>query len=105
MSVSGLLNQTGTLYNRSTYGADGREAFGAGSTVRLRMQPKAKRLLMPDGSVYTIDAIAYIGPSVVLSTDDKLVYNNITYKILDIYLVPGRNGQTNHQELRLVKWL
>ena len=104
MGISGLLNQTATLYNRSSYGADGREAFGTGSTVRIRMQPKGKRMLMPDGSIYTIDAIAFVRPDEVLSTDDKIVYNNVTYKVVDIYLVPGRNGITNHQELKLIKW-
>ena len=104
MSLSGLLNQTATLYNKSSYSADGRENLGSGSSIRVRLQPKAKRVLMPDGSVLTIDAIAFAKASETINTDDKITYNSITYKVVDAYPVPGMNGQTHHQELRLQKW-
>lgn len=104
MSISGLLNQTLTHYTKSSYGADGRESFGAGTAIKARLQPKTKRLLLPDGSVLTIDAVAFILGSITVNTDDKLVHGTTTYKVVDIYPVPDDLGNTHHQELRLVKW-
>lgn len=104
MAIAGLLNQTATHYSKSSYTADGRENLGSGSSVRLRIQPKTKRLLLLDGSVLTIDAIAFAAADAAIVTDDKITYSSTTYKVVDVYPVPGGDGNTHHLELRLIKW-
>lgn len=104
MSITGLLNQTLTLYNRSGRGGDGRPTFGAGTSISARLQPKTKRKPLGNGDVLIIDAMAYVGPDVTINSDDKITAGGVTYRVLEVYPVPGANGATHHKEVNLVKW-
>lgn len=104
MSFTGLLNQSLTVYNKSSYGADGREVVGSGSTVKARVQPITKRKLLPNGSVINIDAIAYVNNDATIATDDRVAYNSQQYKVLSTYPVPDGTGDTHHIKLELIKW-
>lgn len=104
MSIKSLLNQSLTLYNRSGYGSDGEPTFSSGVATACRFEAKTKRILLPDGSVLTIDAEIWVGPDVTVSTNDKANYDSNDYKVVDIAKVVDETGNTHHQELRLVKW-
>lgn len=104
MSIAGLLNQTITISNQSGLNDDGSLSYSAGRSAKSRFQPKQKRVLVADGSVLVVDAIAFLLPSETIATDDKVTYNAIDYKVLDVYEVPDQNGDTHHLELRLIKW-
>lgn len=104
MSIKGLLNQTITLYNRGSYGADGEPSYSSGTSTDCRFEAKTKRILLPNGDVLTVDAFVIVGPSVSVNTDDKVTYGSTDYKVVDIFEAPGGEGDTHHQELRLVKW-
>lgn len=102
--IGGLLNQTLTLYTRSARGGDGRPTFNAGTSIKARLQPKTKRKLMPNGDVLTIDGMAFVGSDVTINSDDKITFGGVTYRVLEVYPVPGANGSTHHKEVNLVKW-
>lgn len=104
MSIKSLLNQSLTKYIKTGYSADGRVSFSASSTIKARIEPKQKRVLQPDGSILVSDAVAMVLPDVSINTDDKLSYNGVDYKVIDIFEVPGETGDTHHKELKLQKW-
>lgn len=104
MTIAGLMNQSVTLYNRSGRGGDGRPTFGSGNTISARLQPKTKRKLMANGDVLTIDAMAFIAADVTIASDDKITAGGVTYRVVEVYPVPGGNGATHHKEVNLVKW-
>lgn len=104
MTLAGLLNQTMTLSTPSGFGADGRPSHGSGVSTKCRFEPEVKRVLLPDGNVLTIDAMVIVAASVTVATEAKATYNGNDYKVVDVFDVPGGNGETHHKELRLVKW-
>lgn len=104
MTIAGLMNQTLTLYNRSGRGGDGRPSFGAGTSINARLQPKTKRKLLGNGDVLTIDAMAFVPADTTIASDDKVTAGGITYRVVEVYPVPGGNGATHHKEVNLVKW-
>lgn len=102
--ITGLLNQTITVYTKSSYNSEGREVVGSGTSVKARVQPKIKRRLMPNGSVVNIDALAYVASGSTIDTDDRVDLGSDKYKVLGKYAVPGADGNTDHIELELIKW-
>ena len=104
MTLAGLLNQTMTLYTSSGYGDDGRASHGSGVSTKCRFEPEVRRVMLPDGSILTIDATVIVAASTTVATEAKATYSGNDYKVVDVFDVPGGNGETHHKELRLVKW-
>lgn len=104
MSFLGLLNQAITIYPKSGYGADGRETLSTGNSVQARVQETTKRRLLPNGSLATIDAIAYVPGDTTVSTDDRIDYSGTMYKVFGKYGAIGAAGNRHHIKLELVKW-
>ena len=104
MSLAGLLNQTITLYSKSSYNEEGREVVGSGSSIKARVQITTKRKLLPNGSIVLIDAIAYVLADTTVSTDDKVSYDSVNYKVYGKYAAVGENGSVDHYKLELTKW-
>lgn len=59
---------------------------------------------MANGDVLTIDAMAFIAADVTIASDDKITAGGVTYRVVEVYPVPGGNGATHHKEVNLVKW-
>lgn len=104
MSINSLLNQTITRYPGGSYGADGKSTYGTGTSISCRFENKTKRILLPNGQMLTIDAFAIVNPDITFTTDDRVTYNLIDYKVVDVFQVIDDLGNIYHQELRLVKW-
>ena len=104
MSISGLLNQTITIYGIPSYDGYSSPSFGSGTSVKARFQPQTKRKLVANGDVITIDAIAYVPASTSVETDNKVNYSGNDYRVLTKYPTPGRTGTTEFIKLELVKW-
>jgi len=104
MSILGLLNQTVTISPQSSRGADGETVFGDAVSVKSRFEAVTKRILLPDSQVLTIDAFVVVGPTITVSTGDKVTYDSNDYKVVDVFEVPGGSGSVEQKELRLVKW-
>ncbi len=104
MSVGNLLNQTITIYGKSTYDGYGRPTLGSGTDVRARFQPKQSRKLLPNGDVMTIDALAYVPADTTIATDDKITYDSQTYKVIDLYETPDGKGNVAFIRVQLAKW-
>jgi hypothetical protein len=105
MSFNGLLNQTITLYNSSSVDDYGRETFGSATSVKGRVEIVNKSLLLPNGDVKQIDAIAFVKPSVTIDNDDKVTYNSVNYKVVGKSIQVGRNGSTHHYQIELSRWI
>lgn len=104
MSLAGLLNQTITIYNASGRNAYGRLSMGSGANTSARFQAHQKRILLPNGEMQTIEATAYVLPSVSVTEGDKVAYNGKNYKVIAKYATPDGDGVTNHLRLELVQW-
>lgn len=104
MTVGSLLNQTITIYNKSSYDEFGRLVLGSGIDVNARFQPETKRKLLPNGDILTIDAIAYVPSDTTVETDDKVVYGGNTFKTISKYPTPDGKGNTYFIKLELSKW-
>lgn len=104
MSFTGLLNQRGMLYPKTGYTGDGAETYGNGELTKARVQVQTKRRLLPNGTVLTIDAIAYFPGTVTIESDYKFVYNSVTYKVVSIYNAIDGAGRVHNIKAELVKW-
>lgn len=104
MSLAGFLNQTITVYTKSSYNAYGREVVGSGTDYPALVQPTTKQRLLPDSSLITIDAIAYIEPTTPVEVDDRVAFSSIQYKIHGKYTAVDGAGKTDHIKLELIKW-
>lgn len=104
MNPAGLFNQTITIAAKNGYNEEGRETVGGSTSVLARIQETTRRRLLPNNTLVTIDAIAYVPSSTTVTTDDKVSYNNTNYKVYGKYLAVDGSGQTNHIKLELTKW-
>jgi hypothetical protein len=104
MTPAGLLNQTLTLYSKSSYDSYGREVVGTGSSVKCRVQETTKQKLLPNGSLITINAIAYVPGGTTIAIDDRIDVGTTKYKVYGIYNAVDGSGDTNHIKLELTKW-
>lgn len=105
MSLIGLLNQTITIYAKSSYNDEGREVVGSGSDIKCRFQQTTKRRLLPNGNLQVIDAIVYVPGDTSINTDDKVLFGSTNYKVFSKYVAVDGAGTTDHIKLELVKWL
>jgi hypothetical protein len=104
MSLIGLLNQTISIYNKSSYSSQGREVVGTALEVDARIQETTKQKLSPTGSLTTINAIAYVPGDTVVAIDDRIDYANSKYKVFGVYGAVDGEGKTDHIKLELVRW-
>lgn len=104
MSLIGLLNQTINIQNQTSYNNEGREIVGSGTSVRSRFQQTTKRRLLPNGSLQTIDAIVYVPGTTTVTTDSKITYNGVSYKVFSIYNAIDGSGRTSHIKMEVIKW-
>ena len=107
--INGLLNQTVTIQPQSSYSEDGREILGSAITESWRVQPTSKTTFEPRGAqdrgqLLTINAIGYAPPDTVANIDAKVTVGSEIYKVYAKYPVPGRNGQTHHVKVQLLRW-
>lgn len=105
MLPDGLLNQTITIYNQSSYDDFGEVVVGSGTLAKARVQLQMKQRILPNNAVITIDGVAYVPLGTSVSVDDKVTYGGTDYKVLAKYPVPDGQGNTNHIKLELTKWL
>lgn len=99
-----MLRQTLTLYSESSYNAEGREVVGSGTDYSCRFQASSKQRLLPNGSIVSIDAVAYVMPDVDIEFDDHVEFDGTRYKVLGTYKTPGGDGQTKFIKLELALW-
>jgi len=104
MAITGFFNQTLSFYARSSYNAYGREVVGTAVEVLGRVQETSKRILLPNGSMITIDAIAYIPADTTVNIDDRVDVGSIKYKVVDKYVARDGLGTAHHIKLNLIKW-
>lgn len=104
MSISGLLNQKVTVYNKTGYNRYGRETVGNAGYVYARMQVGKKSKLLPNGQVQTVEAIAFVLPDTTIAVNDKVTYDSIDYKVADVSKMVDDTGTVHHLELSLIKW-
>lgn len=99
MSFNALLNQTGTISNKSTVDRHGKYSQGSGTSVAMRFEKTKKVIVTPQNDKEPIDGIVFVGPSVSVDTGDKLVFDGITYKVMQVSPIILGNGITHHKEL------
>ena len=104
MSINGLLNQVITISTKSGYDNYGRETVGASNNVRARFQKTNKQKLLPNSSLITIIAIAYVPADTTIAIDDKVTFDSTDYKVYGIYTAVDGTGNTSHLKIELTKW-
>lgn len=104
MSFTTLLNQSVTIYRKSGYGNDGRPTTSTPATASARVQKTTKQRLLPNNSLVTIVAIAYVLPNTVVEVEDRVDYGNDKYKVFSKNVAVDGDGDTHHIKLELQKW-
>lgn len=104
MSLRGLLNQTITIYNKSSFNAEGREVVGSGIDYQARVQQTTKQKLLANGNLITIDLIVYIQPDATIEVGDRVAFDSVQYKVFGKYGAVDGSGKVNHYKLELTKW-
>lgn len=89
----------------ASYDGFGREVVGASSTVQARFQKTTKQKLLPNGSLITIEAVAYVPAGTTVAVDAKVTFGDIDYKVYGVYNAVDGTGHLNHLKLELVKWV
>lgn len=103
MSLAGLLNQTITPKEKVSHDAYGRSVVVSGTAIKVRVQLKQKRRMMPNGSMIMTDGIAFLPATSTLTQDDHFVYSGVEYRVFMANQVVGANGQVHHIEIEFVK--
>lgn len=104
MSIQSLTNQDITVYPKSGFDKYGRAVTTTGVAEKARVQKTTKQRLLPNNTLVTIEAIAYVRSSSVANVDDKIVYAGTNYKVQGKYEAKDGAGQTSHYKLELTKW-
>ena len=104
MSVQSLLRQSLTTYAVSGYGSDGRETVGSATTHPCRFQATTRTRLLPNNTLVTIEATAYVAPTVTIAIGDKVTYDSNDYKVIGKYSTPNGGGDTEFVKLELARW-
>lgn len=104
MSSLSLMNQSISVYQRSSYDSHGREVVGSATTVVARIQQKTRNVFMANRELVTILATAYVPPGTTVSIDDKVSFASQTMKVFSKYEVPDGSGNVDHIKLELIRW-
>lgn len=105
MSVTGLMNQSLTVYSKSGYDKYGRETVGTGTSVACRFQKTTKQRLALNGALTTIVGIVYVPADTTVAIEDKITFDAVNYRVFGIYAAVDGAGNDNHLKLELTKWL
>lgn len=105
MSLAGLLNQTITIYNRTSFDEYGRATLSSGTDVVGRFERHQKVKLLADGKVNNIEAICYIPAGTTVAINDKISYDGTYYKVMDRIDATDGAGKTHHIKLELIRWV
>lgn len=104
MGINSMLNQQIIIASKTGYNAYGRETVTGSTVVQARFQKTNKQLLLPNGSLLTIEAVVYVPSDTVVVVDDKVTYGGVDYKVYGIYTAIDGTGKINHLKLDLCKW-
>jgi len=99
MSYASLLNQTGTIANRSTTDRHGKYSYGSATSVRMRFQKTSKVINTVNNDKEPIDGIVFLPPTTTVDKGDKLVFGGVNYKVMTVSPIILGNGQTHHIEV------
>jgi len=104
MSLRSLLNQTITLYTKSTKDKFGRESYGSGVQHKCRFQLKTKTRVLPNQEIVAIVAVVYLRPDVSIDKGDKVTYNGTDYRVYTVNEAVDGPGNVDHRRLELTEW-
>lgn len=104
MSLTGLLNQTISLYSKSGYDRYGRETVGSSTDYYARAEQVSKSKLLPNGQMINVSLIVYIKPSVTININDKITYDSVDYKVFSVSKPVDGSGVLHHTKLECIKW-
>lgn len=99
MSISALLNQSGTISNQGAQTKYAKTSFGAATTVAMRFEKTKRTISTATRDKEPIDGTVFVGPSVSVDAGDKLVFGGISYRVMVVSPIILGNGQTHHLEL------
>ena len=99
-----MLNQTVTLYARTSYDKYGKVVVGAGTDYPARFQEETKDVLGANGDVIHVVGTVYVNPSVTVEVNDKITYSGNNFRVFQKYSAVDGAGVTNHIRLELIKW-
>lgn len=104
MSLNGLLNQTITLYTKTSYNRYGREVVGTGTDYKARVQEVSQSKLLPNNQVVLVNLVVYLNPDVSVSINDKITYETVDYKVYSVSKPVDGGGNRHHVKCECTKW-
>lgn len=105
MSFTGLLNQTISVYNRTTRDLHGKLSFGTAASVSARVERKyGLTIITKENDKEPIDAVVFVPAGTAVENSDKIVYDSQTYRVVKRLDQVGRGGDIHHVELFIQRW-
>lgn len=104
MSLTSLLNQTGTFEANTGQDRHGSDAYGTPVTAKVRFQQVNKSIMTATNERTPIDGEVYCSPSLAVSVLDRFTFAGQKYKVIRKAPVPGASGATHHIELLVQLW-
>lgn len=99
MPIANHLNQTITLYRKSSKNKYGEESFGAAATHKARFQERYKLIDLPNGEKIETDASVWLLPSVAIDKEDKISYRSKDWEVVQVY---NRQGRTSIDHIQVI---
>lgn len=119
MSLIGLLNQSITIYNKSSRNRYGRESYGSGTAYKARIEQTDKTIFQAPIGVSSqgvegipINAIIFVAGDTPVEVGDKITATapdesseSISYKVMRKHVAVDGRGTSRHIELECAKWV
>lgn len=104
MAYNGLLNQTITLSSHTSYDEYGSTQFGTAVSYNARVQLKREEIKLENDQVVELLGRVFLPATATIAINDKLSFNGIDYKVVNIEPKIVGNGSTHHLEVDITKW-
>ena len=99
MSITSLLNQTITLTSQGQRDKFGKVTFATGTSYPARFERNHKLIFTKQNEAINIDGTVFLNPNVTVAVGDRLVYDSVTYQVMQVNEPVGATGAVHHIEV------
>ncbi len=100
--VEDYLRHEVTVAGRGTTGVDGKWLYnGTIRTVNARVVRKEGVIKLPSGKEHGYQFEVYLGPDDPITLGDKITYNDVDYRVMDVLSFDFLDGSPSHRMARV----
>lgn len=88
-AITPYLNQTITLVPRSGYDGDGQSTYGAGASVKARVERRSRLVRNESGEQVLADSRVFLEPDQTIAEGYRITFEGATYQVLSVTYEQG----------------